>query len=206
MPHEASFGSKLGLLVQSAQSDDQTAVNRYLQEYRSALAEFAVLRGVPPEVAEDVVQEAFARLLRSLQALDALRGKFRCLLLGVTRGAIQEIRRRRKLPPLPQDDAEDDPDFDRAWFRTLSRRAFERLQEESGSAPSPFLRILQLRTSGEDIGEIARRMRLPLPQAKILLQMARQRLAKFEDALMAEYLTEEEFEREATYLRSLDPE
>lgn len=117
--------------------------------YRPAVMRFARLRGLDADQAEDLAQEVFLRLFDDalLERADRERGRFRSLLLAVTRHAIghhheraRALKRGGGVAPVPLDGldaaaplAEQD-EFDREWFACLLTEGLRRLREKSPNA------------------------------------------------------------------------
>ena len=132
-----------------------------VRRYRQPVYEFALRQRLAPEDADDVAQEVFLRVCREdfLEKADRARGKFRTLLLAVTKHVIGSMRRRenagkrdrrRRVPledfDIPAEPA-GDPEFDRLWARNLVSKALERLKDD---ATIPAYRLkLQGKTTRE---------------------------------------------------------
>jgi RNA polymerase sigma-70 factor (ECF subfamily) len=130
-------------------------------------------RGLPPDQAQDLTQDLFARLLEKgvLAAANPSRGRFRAFLRAVCADFLANRRDRenalkrgggRIFIPIDPDDAESryarepahelTPErvFDRAWALTLLGRALERLREEycAGGQAASFEALSPVLTDG----------------------------------------------------------
>jgi RNA polymerase sigma factor (sigma-70 family) len=150
MPPRAEFASTSWTLVRNAK-DDPGALARLLELYRAPVVNFIAARGREGD-AEDLAQEVFIRLCRPgfFDRVDASKGKFRTLLLAVTKRTvidydrIQKARKRRgsrRLLSLEQlreadsrfdaaEECPEDTEFDRLWAQNLVRQALLRFQQE----------------------------------------------------------------------------
>lgn len=120
--------------VEAAGERDPEALDRLAQLYRPAILAFIRRRGIDGNLAEDLCQEVFVRLIAGnvLAKADAARGRFRSLLCTVTVRVMQDwSRQRTDIPCGDVDDAALAPDFDRVWVLHLVERAFVRLKETS---------------------------------------------------------------------------
>lgn len=147
----------------SLRDDPERIKDLVVRRYRDPVYQF-ILRRVPRhEDAEDLVQEVFLRICADsfLSKVDPEKGRFRSLLLAVTRRVIAshqrhelaDMRDRRREVGL--DDLElpaDKPaegEFDRLWVGNLMTQAMERMKNE------PNLAALQLQVQGKSYREIA---------------------------------------------------
>lgn len=163
------------------------------ERYRPAIAEFLRRRGYAESDADDLCQEVFLRLLtgRVLASADPTRGRFRSLLLAVTRHVILDWHRRRKgvvgrpieaVEELPAPEA--DPEFDRSWVLALAERALVELEAEE----SPYYAVLRDHLLG-------------LPQDRNRLWIARRKLvARIRRQVAFACRSHAEFEEEVAYL------
>jgi DNA-directed RNA polymerase specialized sigma24 family protein len=140
--------------------------------------------------ADDIVQDVFVRLLGSpvLSGADPSKGRFRSLLLAVTRHALADRARKRREPTFETIEvaqrAERDDAFDRAWVLHLSHVAIEKLREEG----SPYYEVLAGHIAG-------------LPQERRRLWIARRKLISLiRHEIAMTCASHEEFEQEAAYL------
>ena len=147
----SDFPRTVWSVIRGAGSGRVTAVGRFVAAYRPAVVRFLRRRGVEAALAEDLAQEVFLRVFedRVLEKADAARGRFRSLLLAVTRHVLSHhlerahaLKRGGAHRIAPLDDAaleqafardDEDPDFDREWLGALIAQALERLRLENES-------------------------------------------------------------------------
>ncbi len=102
--HTASDGSTAGspdeaALVRRARRGDRGARADLFDRYLEPVYEFVYYRvGRRAEIAEEVVQEVFARALTHMDRYDPARGDFGQWLGGISRNAIRDLARRSRAP------------------------------------------------------------------------------------------------------------
>ena len=137
----------------ASRSDAQAALARLCETYWYPLYTYVRRRGHPPEEAQDLTQEFFARLLEKhyLLAADRERGRFRSFLLAsLNHFLANEWRRQtaqkrgggrvaisldlpsgeRRYSQEPSHDLTPEQAYERRWALTLLERALSRLREE----------------------------------------------------------------------------
>jgi DNA-directed RNA polymerase specialized sigma24 family protein len=130
------FPTTIWTTIRAAGAADADALERFACAYRGPVLRFVRARGLAAADAEDLCHEVFIRLLSGgvLARADARLGRFRSLLLGVTRHALADRARKRgeacsgELDPMS-----DDPEFDREWVIELTERALRVLEHEGSS-------------------------------------------------------------------------
>lgn len=180
-----------------------------VRRYRQPVVEFARRQGLKDEDAEDVAQEVFLRVCHEtfLRKADQIRGKFRTVLLAVTKHVIGSWRRhemagkrdrRREVSlegmTLP-DELPADPEFDRLWVQNLMTQAMERLKKDVGTE------ALKLQLEGLSYQEIAERLGKKTTDVTNFIHRAKERLKKEFERLIAEYSTREDVAEEIAQLR-----
>ena len=87
--------STMWTVISQARRGGQEALEAIFKKYRPPVYAFIRNTGFPHEDAEDLTQEVFLALVKDdvLEKADKERGKFRSLLLAVTRHAISTKRR-----------------------------------------------------------------------------------------------------------------
>lgn len=103
--------------------------------YWTPVLEFIRRHGFQDHDAEDLAQEVFLRVCREefLQDADRSKGKFRSLLLAVTRNVILAERKKRairKTVPLEEVAAPEEA-FEEMWAQNLLKMALKRLEEDA---------------------------------------------------------------------------
>ena len=150
------FPTTIWTTIVHAGAEDSGALERFARRYRDPILAAIRSRGWSLADAEDICQDVFVRLLKGevLARADASRGRFRGLLLAVTRHVILDRLRRRREPTMgdatvevPADRLDDfDVSFDEAWALALAERAMVRLREQQ----SPYYTVLLARLEGRE--------------------------------------------------------
>ena len=206
-PSDAWFVTTHWSVVLSAQDKDSVhsaaALESLCHTYWYPLYAFVRRKGKTPEVAQDLTQEFFARLLAKdyLKSVAQEKGKFRTfLLVAFKRFLANEWDRQHAqkrggfvpLVPINQEAAESrfvaepshniQPDilFDRQWAMALLGQAMAKLQEEYiASGRAKLFEYLQCCLGRDEsalsYGEIAHRMNLTEPAVKMAVQRLRAR-------------------------------
>jgi hypothetical protein len=133
----SEFQSTLWTVIRGAGKGDEAALRDFVLKYRPPVLAYLARRGFRAE-AEDLAQEVFLRIFRDrvLDKADPARGRFRSLLLSVTRHVLshhveRELAKKRQAPPAaPEPAADTDETFDRAWVAHLIEIALARLARE----------------------------------------------------------------------------
>src|SRR5262245_29424830 len=91
----SDFQSTLWTVIRGADRGEEAALREFALKYRGPIVAYIARRGLPND-AEDLAQEVFLRLIqdRVLAKADPSRGRFRSLLLAVTRHVIGHHRER----------------------------------------------------------------------------------------------------------------
>ncbi len=184
------FPTTVWTTIHAAGDGRGDALERVATRYRPAVQAFLRGRGLPDAEADDVCQDVFVRVLSGgvLAKADPERGRFRSLLLSVTRHVMVDRLRKRREDALGEYDvaqADDRDDaFDREWVLHLSRVAMERMEEEE----SPFLDVLRKHLAG-----VAQDRRKLWQARRKLIAMIRREIAMT-------CATHQDFEDETAYL------
>lgn len=190
-------------------SDPERVKDFIVRRYRQPVVEFSRLQGLSAEDAEDVAQEVFVRVCKEtfLKKADQIRGKFRTVLLAVTKRVIISQRRhdtagmrdrRRQVPLEGLDISEElpgDPEFDRLWVKNLVEQALERLQVDLS------VRALRFHLKGDSYQQIAERFGKKVTDVTNFIHRARERLRREIERLVAEYSSREDVAKEIASLR-----
>ena len=189
--------------------DPQKVKDLLVRRYRKPVYEFALRQGLGHEDAEDVAQEVFIRVCDEafLQKADEIRGKFRTVLLSVTKHVIAsffrhrhaEMRDRRRERPMDGIDLPDpsvaDPEFDRLWVKNLVDQAMEHLSDDPGVA------ALRLQLGGRSYREIAQDLGCKETDVTNFIHRAKERLRREIERMISEYSAKDEVDSEITSLR-----
>jgi hypothetical protein len=186
------FPTTVWTVIRKAGANDPQAMEGFARDYRLPVLRYIERRGFSLNDADDLCQEVFLRILSSqvLARVDQELGRFRSLVLAVTRHVLQNAQRGssrepRREPDLPDlESGDSDPEFDAAWILHLADRAMTRL----GDSDSPYYEVLRGHLSGA-------------PQDRNKLWIARKKLiALIRDEVARTCSSPEELEEELAYL------
>jgi RNA polymerase sigma-70 factor (ECF subfamily) len=219
MAEPIHFGSTIWSVVDRAKRGDDRAIDQLVRAYQKPVLQFIRRQGFRPHDAEDVAQEVFLRIARHgiLQNVLQSGGKFRSLLIGVTKNVISERRRtdgakkrggNAETKPLPTDSQigltqdEQDETFDHLWMLHLVNRAFEHLQKECIVKKTQYHDAVKLFIlDGLDYAEISKRINVPLTNLKNLIGRGKQKLLDYVRQEIADYSQPgSPYEQEVQYL------
>lgn len=201
--------STLWTTILQFHSDPERVKDFVVRRYRQPVLEFSLLQGLSQEDSEDVAQEVFVRVCQKafLKKAGEIRGKFRTVLLTVTKRVIVSLRRhetagkrdrRRQIPiegvDLP-DDPPADPEFDRLWVKNLVTQALDRLELD------PAVQALRLHLMGLSYQQIAEKLGKKISDVTNFIFRARERLRREIEQLIAEYSSREDVADEIAALR-----
>jgi RNA polymerase sigma-70 factor (ECF subfamily) len=179
-----------------------------VKRYRDPIYQFTRQQGLSHEDSEDVAQEVFLRVCREefLVKADRTKGKFRTLLLAVTKHVIGSLRQyvlaekrdRRRQVALDDFDVpealESDGAFDRLWAANLVRQARETLKDD------PAVQALNLQLEGKSYRDIAAALGKQEHDITNFLHRAKQRIRREVERLVSAYTTEDEVRDEIAAL------
>lgn len=204
------FGTTVWTVVKRAGDESQSAILEIVQSYGPPVRRFLRSRGLDEHSAEDLTQEVFKRFFVDgvLKKADPQLGRFRSLVLGVTRNVLSEELRRRaaqKRKEIPRDLPPQEEAFDRLWLEHLLDQAVERLKGRGGKVP--YAKILHAHVGkGLDYAAIGKAFGGTEGVARNWVHRARAHLAEELRALVKEYSTsKEDFEEEMGYLSKFLP-
>lgn len=200
------FGSTLWTMIDGARAGDRGAMDRLTELYRPPVVNFSMRQGLKDDEAEDAAQETLVRVFGALRGADPSKGKFRSLVLGITRNVIFEILRKRgRAVAVPEEVpvVEREEEFDRAWVQNIVLLALDRLKKECEARGTPFYRALRDQMDGLGHEEIAKKLGGEPSQVKSYIHQARQKIRRIVEESIAEYATEKEYEEERVYLLKL---
>jgi RNA polymerase sigma factor (sigma-70 family) len=213
------FESTVWTVIENAKRRDPAAIERMIGDYSAPLLGFIRNRGFRSEDAEDLLQEVLMRIYDAdfLQKADRHKGKFRSILLGVTKKCILKHYERRgalkrggggstisieDLRVSEEGDipiaTEENEDFNRLWFENILRLALKKLEDESARSGKPHHRALTLKLRGASYQEIGRQLSLSETDVTNLLHAARKKLQAIAEEVIANYSsTNGEYQQEA---------
>lgn len=207
-----SFRTTLWTIVERAGQESRSAINEIFRLYRPPVVRYLRSHGLDEHLAEDQAQEVFKRLFLDgiLKRADPKEGRFRSLVLAVTRRVLsEEFRRRnalkRKEVPLPTPEKEEV--FDRLWLENLLNTAVDRLRARSRAGRVPYALALELHVRESlPYAEIGERLKCPESTARNWVHRARAFVASQLRELVKEYASSrEDFDTEIAYLSRFLP-
>lgn len=215
------FGSTIWDVVERAKRGDERAVDQLIRTYQKPIVQFIRRQGFTEADAEDLAQEVFLRISRQgvLQRVLQTGGKFRSLIIGVTKNIIHEVRRTTgakkrggnvRIMRMPSDsrittraEAEaDDEAFDQFWMLHLVNRAFELLHKECVLNKTLYYEAVRLFTVGRlDYESVSKRIGVPMTNVKNLIRRGRLKLLDYIRQEIANYSQPgSQYEEEVKYL------
>ncbi|WP_435007462.1 RNA polymerase sigma factor [Tundrisphaera lichenicola] len=146
--------------------EGQAAMGELIGRYHDAVHRYLRLKLRDPNLADEVFQEFWTKLLtHKLAGADHNKGRFRDYLRTVLHRLIIDHFRGRKLQALPPGDlldpSEPDADYDQVWREAVLKRALTRLETyESQTTKNRYATVLNLRRDypKESIETIARKL------------------------------------------------
>ncbi len=206
------FDSTMWSLIRQARAGGATAVASFVGKYREPVRRFILRSGLTDADADDLSQDVFMRVFDDgvLDKADPARGRFRSLLLAVTRHVVQHHREREgaqkrgagRVQSLAAEDIvasrERDADFDREWVANLIQVAFDRLSREN---PNYFNALKLALFERQSHREIAAAMRKTEDEVRNYVSRGRARLVEIIHAEIRAYSSSsEEYADEVRYL------
>ena len=209
-----AFHTTRWTLIDAAKQGDEAALETLLERYRAPVVGYLTRSGLSAADAEDVAQEVFLRLYQKvLPTAEATRGRFRGLLLTVTKNvAIEHARRRKALrrggehAHVPLEDGltgtlEPDPVFDREWLGHLLTRGLERLEQEH---PNYHAALSGTLLDERSYAEVAEELGTTVTNVRNHLYRGKQKLVGYlHDEVDLYSATPQEHETEITLLNGL---
>lgn len=178
------FGATVWADIDRARKGDRTALNRLLATYRPPLLRFLRRSGLSDADAEDLAQEVLIEIVYKdlLRKAAPEEGRFRNLLLGVTRQFLRSHFRRERRWRRNRDVARPSPDaeeeaFESIWVRHVLLRALKRLEGESqelGNRQHEIVRLAILENAS--YSEVAHHLNLDLTVVRNALHRGRRKL------------------------------
>ncbi len=210
------FQSTLWTVIRGAGRGDEASLREFVLKYRAPVAAYLARRGLSKD-AEDLAQEVFLRLFqdRVLAKADPARGRFRSLLLAVTRHVVghhleKEHARKRgagQVRPLEGIDVaspEPDESFDREWVAHLVEVALARLARDHPNYHEALRRAL---LEGKPWGEIAAALGKSEGEVGNWIHRGRRKLVEYLQDEVRDYsLSRDDYAEELRHLGRFFPE
>jgi RNA polymerase sigma factor (sigma-70 family) len=209
----AEFPSSIWTTLLSVRQEPDRVRDLVVRRYRRPVYDFIRRQNLSHEDAEDVTQEVFAQICRDgfLEKVDRKKGKFRTLVLAVTRHLVATFRRRelagvrdrRRAVTLEGFDIAgehpDDGDFDDLWVKNLVDLGLERLKDD------PMIPALKLQLEGRSYQEIAAALKKSATDVTNYIHRAKKKLRQEIERQIREYSGSGEVRAEvASLLRYLE--
>jgi len=206
------FPSSIWTTILSVRKDPGRVRDLVVRRYRQPVYDFIKRQGISHEDAEDITQEVFSQICRDgfLERVDPKKGKFRTLVLAVTRHLISSfhrrelagIRDRRRSVALEEFDiaAEHpaDGDFDDLWVKNLVDQGMLRLKDDPGVS------ALKLQLEGRSYQEISATLQKSATDVTNYIHRAKKKLRAEIERLIRDYCGADEVDDEvASLLRYL---
>lgn len=209
------FQSTLWTVIRGADRGEESALREFTLKYRGPIVAYIARRGLAND-AEDLAQEVFLRLLQDgvLSKADPSRGRFRSLLLAVTRHVIGHHRDResaqkrgggrvRSLDGVDVSSQEPDEHFDREWVGHLVEVSLARLAREHPNYHGALHRSV---LDGTPCAEIARSLGTTEGDVHNLIHRGKKKIADYLREQVQEYsLSREDYDEELKYLARFFP-
>ncbi len=220
------FPTTIWTQIRSARGGSSRHLHQILARYRGPVVAFVRRKGFREDQAEDMAQEVLLRLSRPgfFDKVDPVRGRFRSLVVAVTRHVVsEEFRReraakrgggRRVIAASQMSDStvelyrrgqlREDPVFDQLWVKDLVESALRELERTSKESALPLAEAFRLKyREGLSQEEVAERLGCTLFNAKNWIYYGK---LKFKELVLSSIrdtcATAEEYEGE---LRRLSP-
>jgi RNA polymerase sigma factor (sigma-70 family) len=207
------FQSTVWAEIDRARQRDPAAFLEFVNRYRPAVISFLRSQGFSREDAEDLAQEAFLYIVRRdvLKKVDPSKGKFRSLILAVTKNVARNewrhrnaVKRGRHQTTISIDQAElpvgvdpEEETFDQMWAQQLVAIA---LRELSVANPH-YYHALRLLLEGQPHSEIAQTMGKSTTEVNNYVHRAKSWISRTVRRLIAEYCSsEKDFKDELHHL------
>jgi RNA polymerase sigma-70 factor (ECF subfamily) len=190
-----NFPTSIWTTIRAIRREPDRVKDEVVRRYRTPVYEFVRRMGIPHEDAEDLSQEIFVRVCSDgfLAKVDPQKGRFRSLILAVTRNVVASFRRkelapmrdRRKTVALEEAEipmeVEPDPDFDRLWVKNLMSQGIARLRNDVATS------ALKLQLEGRSYQEIGETLKKSETEVTNYIHRAKKRLRTEIEALIRDY-------------------
>jgi RNA polymerase sigma factor (sigma-70 family) len=193
------FQSTVWAEIDRARRRDPAAYLKFVNRYRPAVVSFLRSQGFNREDAEDLAQESFLYIVQGdvLSKVDPKKGKFRNLILAVTKNVMKNEWRRRNtvkrgkdLPKMSLDDSDlpvvdkaEEEAFDLLWAQQIVAAALRELSVANPAYHEALRRFLD----GRSQQEIAREMDKSVTEVNNYVHRAKAWVNRAARKLIAEY-------------------
>jgi len=206
-----AFISTLWPLIEEAKNENSDALQEFVQKYHAPVVAF-IERAGQQHQAEDLAQEVFIEIIRDriLEKADPRKGRFRSLILAITKHIISRDRRRQqakkrgsgRVVPLGDFEVptpEEDEDFTRVWTEYLTHEALHQLSESDPDYHQAVQMFFFEETPYQDIVEATEKS---MSWVKNSIYRGKLKLAAIIRELVSEYSSSnEEFEHEMSQFK-----
>jgi RNA polymerase sigma-70 factor, ECF subfamily len=179
--------------------------------YRTPVFNYLLNQGFAESDADDLTQEVFLRISGEefLRKADRSKGKFRSLVLAVTRHVVlkERARRGRRQAPVEReevypDDAEDQ-NFNTLWIQNLVGLALERLMVETrGEGPRYYESLVLNQFQGLSYADVAQVLGAQVSDIKNWIHLGKKKLKGYLIEHVRSYSSSESgFSEELAFLR-----
>lgn len=219
----ARFPTTIWSRMSEVRRHDPRALDDLARAYRPPVVLFARRTGFSAEDSEDLAQEVFIRLLSSavLETADRKKGRFRTLVLAVTRHVIADFHRDRyalkrgggvvhvtleAAEQVLRAPEERDDGFDRDWANNLVALALEQLRLHCETGGKPYHKTLTVFLELGTYAKVAQALGIAEAQVKKYLHRARGHvLQSIRDRIAFYASSREEYEEDLARLRGYFP-
>ena len=166
-------------LVAASARGDQDAFRQLVERYRRLVLHVAYRSMGDMSLAEDVAQEAFIKVYRGLPKYRPEKPFVHWLHRVVANAVTDELRRRRPVGALEEEDTLAAPAGDDPETTVEARAVHQAVRDAVGKLPQPYRDVIILRAFDElSCQQIALTLRLPLSTVMWRLNMAKRLLRK----------------------------
>ncbi len=205
----SGFQSTLWTLIRGADRGDESALREFALKYRAPVLAYIGRRGFGGE-AEDLAQEVFLRVFqdRVLAKADPSRGRFRSLILSVTRHVIghhveRQLARKRQPVEAAEPATAADESFDREWVGHLLEVALARLAREHPPYHEALRRFL---LEGAPVASVAESLGRTEQDVHNHIHRGKKKLADYLREQVRDYSSSrEDYDEELKYLSRFFP-
>jgi RNA polymerase sigma factor (sigma-70 family) len=192
----SNFPSSIWTTILSIKSNPEQVRDLVVRRYRQPVYDFIRRQGLSHEDAEDVTQEVFTQVCREgfLEKANRRKGRFRTLLLAVTRHLVATFRRHELAGVDVAEEHADDADFDDLWVKNLVTIGLERLKSDAAVS------ALRLQLEGRSYQEIAAALKKSATDVTNYIHRGKKKLRQEIERQIREYSGGDHVEQEVSSL------